>query len=274
MNRQGLIDAIRAKGSFLCVGLDPELHKLPQHLQNRPDAILQFNKAIIDATRPYAVAYKPNIAFYEALGPEGWHILGETLEYIGTDHFTVADAKRGDIGNTSRKYAETFFETYRFDSITIAPYMGRDSVEPFLSFPEKWAIVLALTSNAGADDFQFTEDAVSGKPLYNNILERVSKWGNDGNTMFVVGATRPEMLAKVREVVPSHFLLVPGVGAQGGSLADVCDYGLNSDVGLLINSSRGIIYASGENDFAEAAAHEAKLLASQMRSILQKKSLL
>lgn len=274
MNRQGLIDAIRAKGSFLCVGLDPELHKLPTHLQNQPDAILEFNKAIIDATREYAVAYKPNIAFYEALGPDGWHILGETLAHIGNEHFTIADAKRGDIGNTSRKYAETFFETYHFDSITIAPYMGRDSVEPFLSFPEKWAIVLALTSNAGADDFQFTEDSESGKLLYTKVLERVSHWGNDGNTMFVVGATRPEMLAKVREVVPNHFLLVPGVGAQGGSLADVCDYGLNSDVGLLINSSRGIIYASGGKDFAEAAASEAKALATQMKSILQKKSLL
>lgn len=274
MNRQGLIDAIRAKGSFLCVGLDPELHKLPEHLQSEPNAILQFNKAIIDATRQYAVAYKPNIAFYEALGPEGWHILGETLEYIGTDHFTIADAKRGDIGNTSRKYAETFFETYRFDSITIAPYMGRDSVEPFLSFPEKWAIVLALTSNAGADDFQFIQDANSGQPLYTKVLERVSTWGNDGNTIFVVGATRPEMLAQVREVVPKHFLLVPGVGAQGGSLADVCEYGLNGDVGLLINSSRSIIYASHGNDFAEAAAREAKALATQMKLILQKKSLL
>lgn len=272
MNRGRLIEIIKEKGSFLCVGLDPDPAKMPPGFEGAK-GILAFNKAIIDATRPFAAAYKPNIAFYEALGPEGWEVLGATLDYIGKDHFTIADAKRGDIGNTSRMYAQTFFETYAFDSVTVAPYMGSDSVQPFLSFREKWAVILALTSNAGAADFQLIKDG-SGGPVYSSVLKRAATWGSPDNTMFVVGATRPEMFEGIRNIVPDHFLLVPGVGAQGGSLSEVCRYGLNSDVGLLVNASRSILYASRESDFAKAAAAVAKAITVEMKEILQEKFLL
>lgn len=274
MTRELLIENIRKKGSFLCVGLDPDMGKIPAHLQGNPDALWIFNKAIVDATRHYAVAYKPNIAFYEALGPKGWQVLGQTLEYIGNEHFTIADAKRGDIGNTSRKYAETFFSTYPFDSVTIAPYMGRDSVQPFLGFDGKWAIILALTSNAGAEDFQFQKDTETGEPLFKSVLRKAATWGSPDDTMFVVGATRPEMLSEVRQIVPDHFLLVPGVGAQGGSLSEVCARGLNADVGLLVNASRSILYAGSGADFADKAGQAASVMAMEMKAILQKKSLL
>ena len=231
-------------------------------------SILEFNKAIIDATRDLCVAYKPNIAFYECLGKEGWDILEKTLQHIGTDHFTIADAKRGDIGNTSGYYAKTFFETYPFDSITVAPYMGSDSVKPFLQFEGKWAIILALTSNPGADDFEL---APSGESLlYKRVLTTSLAWGSIENTMYVIGATRPEMLAQVRAVVPDHFLLVPGVGAQGGSLSEVCKYGMNKDCGLLVNASRSILYASNGKDFAEKARSEAEAMRDEMAAELVK----
>lgn len=224
--------------------------------------MLTFNKAIIDATREHCVAYKPNLAFYEVLGAEGWRILEETIRYMGRDHFIIADAKRGDIGNTSSYYARTFFDTLGCDSVTVAPYMGRDSIEPFLQFQDKWAIVLALTSNPGADDFELRE--MEGEPAFAQVLRSVSAWGSPENTMFVVGATRPEQLARVRSIVPRHFLLVPGVGAQGGSLAEVVKYGMNEDVGLLINASRSILYASSGADYAEAAGKEALRMKEEM----------
>ncbi len=224
--------------------------------------VLSFNKAIIDATREFCVAYKPNLAFYEVLGSKGWDILAETVEYIGKEHFTIADAKRGDIGNTSGYYAKTFFDTYGFDSVTVAPYMGKDSVEPFLVHPGKWAIVLALTSNAGAFDFETL--TAEGKPVYSHVLEKCSHWGTPENTMYVVGATRAELLADVRRIVPNHFLLVPGVGAQGGSLQEVMRHGMSADVGLLINASRSILYASSGSDFAVAAGREAGAIQREM----------
>jgi len=272
MNRRRLIEIIKEKGSFLCVGLDPDPQKMPDGLSG-PSGMLEFNKAVIDATRPFAVAYKPNIAFYEALGPPGWEVLGATLDHIGDEHFTIADAKRGDIGNTSRMYARTFFETYAFDSVTVAPYMGSDSVQPFLSFPEKWAVILALTSNVGADDFQFIKDGF-GTPVYNTVLGKAAEWGTPENTMFVVGATRPEMFESIRKIAPDHFLLVPGVGAQGGSLREVCRYGLNPDVGLLVNASRSVLYASRGDDYAEAAAAAAESIVLEMKDILREKPLL
>ena len=229
--------------------------------------VLSFNKAIIDATREYCVAYKPNLAFYEMMGPAGWEILAETVSYIGSDHFTIADAKRGDIGNTSGYYAKTFFDTYGFDSVTVAPYMGRDSVEPFLNQPGKWAIVLALTSNAGAFDFETLQ--VDGSPVYEHVLQKTASWGTPENTMFVVGATRAEMLGAVRAIVPSHFLLVPGVGAQGGSLEEVMRHGMNDEVGLLINASRSILYASSGTDFEQAAAKEARSMQQVMAAFLR-----
>ncbi len=258
MDIKTLVAKIRERRSCLCVGLDTDPAKLPPGLK-----MLDFNKAIIDATRDYCVAYKPNLAFYECLGTEGWEILSETVDYIGHDHFTIADAKRGDIGNTSDYYAKTFFDEFGFDSVTVAPYMGRDSVESFLKYPGKWAIILALTSNSGAEDFE-TLVTDSGKRVFEHVLEKSSGWGNAGNTMYVVGATRAEMLADVRKIVPHHFLLVPGVGAQGGSLSDVMKYGANDQIGLLINASRSILYASQGKDFAQAAASEAKKLADEM----------
>lgn len=257
MNKAKLVELIRSRKSFLCVGLDTDPTKLPAGV-----GALEFNKAIIDATREFAVAYKPNLAFYEAMGREGWDILEETVAYIGNEHFTIADAKRGDIGNTSSYYAKAFFDTYGFDSITVAPYMGKDSVSPFLQFQDKWAIVLALTSNEGSTDFQTQK--IGEEYLYEKVLRDVASWGTDENTMFVVGATKAESLAQIRQIIPNHFLLVPGVGAQGGSLQDVVKYGMNSEVGLLVNASRSILYASSGADYASAAAAEAKKMQEEM----------
>jgi len=269
MNRIDLFKKIQDKKSFLCVGLDTDLSKIPSHLLKTSDPIFEFNKQIIDQTAEFTVAYKPNIAFYEALGPKGWESLQKTLAYIPKDIFTIADAKRGDIGNTSGLYAKAFFETMNFDSITVAPYMGVDSVKPFLEFENKWVILLALTSNEGSADFQLIPSQ-SGKPLFQEVLEKSSKWGNSDNMMFVVGATRGEKIAEVRKIVPGHFFLVPGVGAQGGSLEDVARYGMNSHCGLLVNSSRGIIYAGSDKDFASAARAEAKNLQQEMEVLLSK----
>ena len=261
MDRKTLVNHIRQRKSCLCVGLDTDPSKIPAGMD-----VLSFNKAIIDATRDYCVAYKPNLAFYEVLGAKGWDILAETVQYIGKEHFTIADAKRGDIGNTSGYYAKTFFDTYGFDSVTVAPYMGRDSVEPFLNHAGKWAIVLALTSNAGAFDFETL--TAEGKAVYTHVLEKCSQWGTPDNTMYVVGATRAELLAEIRNVVPDHFLLVPGVGAQGGSLEDVMRHGMNDDIGLLINASRSILYASSGPDFAQAAAAEASSMQQAMAQFI------
>ena len=271
MTKKDLIDQIKSKKSFLCVGLDPDMDKIPPHIkETSKDPIFDFNKQIIDATAPYCVSYKPNNAFYEAYGIEGLKSLEKTIHYLRSnyaDHFIIADAKRGDIGNTSSMYAKAFFEELNVDAITIAPYMGKDSVEPFLKFNGKWAIVLALTSNQGAFDFQLLKSDT--KELYKHVLKTCSSWGNDGNMMFVVGATKAEMLKEVREIVPQHFLLIPGVGAQGGSLEEVCKYGLTKDIGLLINSSRGIIYASSGKDFAEQAAKEAMNMQQQMSNYIK-----
>ena len=269
MTRQELVEQIRIKKSFLCVGLDTDLSKIPSHLLETEDPIFEFNKAIIDATKDFCVAYKPNIAFYECHGPKGWESLKKTLDYIPKNIFTIADAKRGDIGNTSTYYAKTYFEYLNCDSVTVAPYMGEDSVTPFLEFENKWVILLALTSNKGALDFQFTTDE-NGEELYKKVLRTSSKWGNADNMMYVVGATRAEGIGEVRKLVPNNFFLVPGVGAQGGSLAEVCKYGMNENVGLLINSSRGIIYASNGTDFAEKAREEALKLQAEMEEILSK----
>lgn len=270
MTRKELIEQIRQKKSFLCVGLDTDMSKIPAHLLECEDPIFEFNKAIIDATKDFAVAYKPNLAFYECNGPKGWESLKKTIDYIPKNIFTIADAKRGDIGNTSRYYAKTFFEYLNCDSVTVAPYMGEDSVTPFLEFKDKWVILLALTSNKGALDFQFMTD-IKGEELYKKVLRLSTRWGNDENMMFVVGATRAEGIGEVRKLVPNHFFLVPGVGAQGGSLQDVANYGWNADCGLLVNSSRGIIYASSGTDFAERAGQEAKKLQEEMAAILLEK---
>ena len=276
MTRQELIASIRRKKSFLCVGLDTDLKKVPQHLLDSEDAIFNFNKAIIDATIPYAVAYKPNLAFYESAGIKGLIQLKKTMDYLHSlddKVFTVADAKRGDIGNTSQQYAKAFLDPqgdFGFDSITVAPYMGEDSVTPFTVYEGKWVILLALTSNKGAFDFQFIEDKESSKHLFEKVLETSRKWGNDDNMMYVVGATKADMLETIRGIVPDAFLLVPGVGAQGGSLSEVCKYGINKDCGLLVNSSRGIIYASNGEDFAQRAAEEAHKLQQQMAAELEK----
>ena len=275
MTRKELIETIRKKQSFLCVGLDTDIKKMPQHLQNEDDAIFLFNKAIIDATLPYAVAYKPNLAFYEAAGIKGLTQLKKTMDYLhGLEDkvFTIADAKRGDIGNTSQQYAKAFLDPegdFGFDSLTVAPYMGEDSVTPFTVYEGKWVILLALTSNKGAFDFQFTECDGSDKKLFEKVLEKSKEWGNTENLMYVVGATKADMLSSVRRIVPDSFLLVPGVGAQGGSLADVCKYGMTKDCGLLVNSSRGIIYASCGEDFAECAAKEAQKLHQQMAAFVK-----
>jgi orotidine-5'-phosphate decarboxylase len=272
MTRQELIFQIKQKQSFLCVGLDTDIKKIPTHLLELEDPIFEFNKQIIDATKDFCVAYKPNIAFYESMGVSGWNSLQKTLDYIPNDIFTIADAKRGDIGNTSNMYARAFFENMNFDSITVAPYMGSDSVTPFLKFKDKWAIVLVLTSNKGGLDFQKIEDK-NGKQLFEQVLETSKQWGSDENMMYVVGATRAEELLEIRAIVPNHFLLVPGVGAQGGNLNDVAKYGLNSDCGLLVNSSRGIIYAGNNIDFAQKAKVEAKKLQQEMAVILSEAGL-
>lgn len=273
MTRQELISNIRSLGSFLCVGLDTDVAKLPSHLRDNPDGIMLFNKAIIDATAPYTVAYKPNAAFYECRGAEGWQQLHDTCRYIKEhypDKLLIVDAKRGDIGNTARMYAKAIFEDLGADAVTLAPYMGSDSVMPFLEYEGKWVVLLDLTSNPSSADFQLIADSQS-TPLYVNVLRKSQKWDgvNDSNMMYVVGATHASMLADVRKDAPTHFLLVPGVGAQGGSLEEVCHYGLINDCGLLVNSSRGIIYASSGKDFAEAAADKALELQSQMSRCLK-----
>ncbi len=263
MTKQELFNQIIKKESFLCIGLDADLEKIPDHLLELEDPIFEFNKQIIDATKDFCVAYKPNLAFYESLGVKGWESLQKTMEYIPGDIFTIADAKRGDIGNTSRMYAKTFFEYFNFDSVTVAPYMGNDSVSPFLEFSNKWVILLAVTSNVGGLDFQHKK-IEGGKRVFEEVLEKSLEWGTEENLMYVVGATRAEMLSDVRAIVPNAFLLVPGVGAQGGSLEEVVKYGMNDTCGLLVNSSRGIIYAGSGNDFASAAGKKSKELQSQM----------
>jgi len=267
MNRTQLIAEINKKKSFLCVGLDTDITKIPKHLLDTSDPVFEFNKAIIDATKDFCVAYKPNIAFYECMGAAGWESLRKTLEYIPKNIFTIADAKRGDIGNTSSMYAKTFFEKYNFNSVTVAPYMGEDSVTPFLSYPGKWAVILALTSNRGADDFQYHTE--KGRRLFERVLAISQRWGTTDNIMYVVGATRAEMLADIRKIVPDHFLLVPGVGAQGGSLEEVVKYGMNDRCGLLVNSSRGIIYADTTERFAEVAGEKAREMQEEMAGYLK-----
>ncbi|HKJ06435.1 MAG TPA: orotidine-5'-phosphate decarboxylase [Flavobacteriaceae bacterium] len=269
MNNQELYEQIQLKKSFLCIGLDVDLRKIPTHLLQEEDPLFEFNKQIIDATHKFSVAYKPNTAFYEAYGIKGWQALEKTIEYINTNYpeiFTIADAKRGDIGNTSTMYAKAFFEDLNFDAITVAPYMGSDSVEPFLAFKNKRTILLALTSNKGALDFQGLK--TENQEVYKAVLKTAKTWKNADNLMFVVGATKAKYFTEIRKIVPNHFLLVPGVGAQGGSLKDVCKYGLTKNCGLLINSSRGIIYAGKNKDFAEKAKDEASKLQQQMEQIL------
>ena len=273
MTRQELVANIRKKQSFLCVGLDTDLKKVPEHLLKEDDPIFAFNKAIIDATAPYCVAYKPNLAFYEAFGVKGLMAFEKTVKYLKQNYpeqFIIADAKRGDIGNTSQMYARTFFGEYDVDALTVAPYMGEDSVTPFIEgYEGKWVILLALTSNKGSFDFQLTEDK-DGERLFEKVIRRSQEWGNDENMMYVVGATQGQMFEDIRKVAPNHFLLVPGVGAQGGSLEEVCRYGMTKDCGLLVNSSRGIIYASSGEDFAEVATEKAKELQQQMAEELKK----
>lgn len=268
MNRQSLIEQIRKKSSYLCVGLDPDINKIPKHLQQYENPVLVFNQQIIEATSDICVAYKPNVAFFEALGLDGLKTLNDTRELIPQDCFTIADAKRGDIGNTATMYAQAFLEQMNFDSITIAPYMGQDSIEPFIQFEDKWAIVLGLTSNKGNLDFQ--RKLVDGIPLYELVMKTAMQWGTDENMMFVVGATNEEDFEHIRSFCPNHFLLVPGVGAQGGDLEKLSQYGLNRDIGLLVNSTRGIIYASNGKDFAERAREEALAINEQMKSLIEK----
>lgn len=272
MNRQELIKQIFSRKTFLCVGLDTDINKIPKHLLREDDPILTFNKQIIDATAPYCVAYKPNLAFYESLGVKGMAAFEQTIKYLKTNypnHFIIADAKRGDIGNTSMMYARTFFEEYDVDALTIAPYMGEDSVTPFLEYKDKWIVLLALTSNKGSHDFQLTEDK-DGERLFEKVLRKSQEWANAENMMYVVGATQGRMFEDIRKVVPNHFLLVPGVGTQGGSLQEVCQYGITKECGLLVNSSRGIIYAGHDEDFAAAAAQKAKMLQQEMAEELDK----
>ena len=276
MTRQELIKQIREKQSFLCVGLDTDLKKIPQHLLDEEDPIFAFNKAIITATAPYCVAYKPNLAFYEAFGVKGIVSFEKTIKFLKEqypDHFIIADAKRGDIGNTSAMYARTFFEEYDVDSLTVAPYMGEDSVTPFLGYDGKWVILLALTSNKGSQDFQLTSSP-DGERLFEKVICRSQQWATDEQLMYVVGATQGKMFEDIRRLAPTHFLLVPGVGAQGGSLEEVCRYGMNKDCGLLVNSSRGIIYASCEKNFAEIAAEKAHELQQQMAAELRKANII
>ncbi|MFM2269152.1 MAG: orotidine-5-phosphate decarboxylase [Bacteroidota bacterium] len=268
MNKAALLAQIRSKKSYLCVGLDTDLEKIPTHLLKSEDPIFEFNRQIIDATHPFCVAYKPNLAFYESQGVAGWQSLEKTVQYIrqiDKNLFTIADAKRGDIGNTSAMYAKAFFERMNFDSVTVAPYMGADSVKPFLNFDEKWVILLALTSNEGAKDFQMTHN------LYKKVIKTAKTWATADQMMFVVGATRAEKIAEIRALAPEHFFLVPGVGAQGGDLAAISEHGMNDECGLLVNSSREIIYASNQTDFAEKARQKAQQLQAQMKILLEKK---
>ena len=278
MNKQQLFENIQRKKSFLCVGLDTDVNKIPEHLfDETDDPIFEFNKAIIDATADLCVAYKPNLAFYESIGLEGWDVLERTVDYIRTnypDQFIIADAKRGDIGNTSAMYARTFFGNMDFDALTVAPYMGEDSITPFLTYEDKWVILLALTSNKGAFDFQFIKSQETGEHLFETVLKMSQQWGTDENMMYVVGATKAEILTDIRKIVPNHFLLVPGVGAQGGSLQDVTKYGMNDTCGLLVNSSRQIIYASSEADYAQQARAEALKVQLEMEHLLSQAGLI
>ena len=269
MTYDQLFEQIKKKKSFLCVGLDSDIAKIPSHLLEEEDPVFAFNKAIVDATAEVAIAYKPNIAFYECRGVKGWRSLEKTVAYIKENYpeiFTIADAKRGDIGNTSQMYAKAFLETLDFDAITVAPYMGEDSVTPFLQYEGKWVVLLALTSNKGAFDFQFF--AENGEKLYERVLKKSQEWGNDRNMMYVVGATKADMLEGIRKIVPEHFLLVPGVGAQGGSLEEVAKYGMNNHCGLIVNSSRGIIFADKTENFARRAGEEARKLQADMERLL------
>lgn len=277
MNQQQLFKQIQKKRSFLCVGLDTDIQKIPQHLKDTSDPIFSFNKEIIDATAKFSVACKPNLAFYESLGSNGMESLEKTVTYIKSRYpelFVIADAKRGDIGNTSNLYARAFFDKQDFDAVTVAPYMGEDSVKPFMTYLDKWVILLALTSNKGAYDFQFIEDKESGDKLFETVLKTSQNWGTTENLMYVVGATKAEKLKEIREIVPDHFLLVPGVGAQGGSLQEVAKNGMNSKCGLLVNSSRGIIYASKETDFASKAGAAAETVQKEMEVLLQEAGLI
>ncbi len=289
MNRSRLIEIIKNKKSFLCVGLDSDAEKIPTHLKNEEDPVFAFNKGIIDATLPYAVAYKPNIAFYESRGSKGWQSLEKTMGYLSTmtgEVFTIADAKRGDIGNSAAHYARAFFQTMNFDSVTVSPYMGFDSVEPFLNYDDKWTILLALTSNRGSEDFQVTQHqlpsllekmgikTICGRKLYESVIEKALTWKNSEKIMFVVGATQAELIGQIREIAPDSFLLVPGVGAQGGSLAEVARKGLNKDCGLLVNASRSIIFASSGKDFEKAAAEEAERMQKEMENMLKEKGII
>lgn len=274
MTNQGLFDNIVKKRSFLCVGLDTEMEKIPSFLLKEKDPVFEFNKRIIESTSKYAVAYKPNVAFYECYGAKGWASLEATVGYLKNNYpdiFVIADAKRGDIGNTSKMYAKAFLENMPFDAITVAPYMGEDSVTPFLSYKDKWVVILALTSNKGADDFQYHDE--DGIKLFERVLSVSKKWGDVNNTMYVVGATRAEMLKEIRQIVPDHFLLVPGVGAQGGSLEEVARYGMNSKCGLLVNSSRGIIFAGNSIDFDKVAGQKAEEIQIEMEKYLQERNL-
>jgi len=266
MDKATLINEIRQKKTYLCVGLDTDLEKIPTHLLAKEDPVFEFNKQIIDATRDYCVAYKPNVAFYEAYGAQGWTSLAKTVDYIGKTHFTIADAKRGDIGNTASRYAEAFFKNMPFDSITVAPYMGEDSVTPFLQFEGKWVILLALTSNKGSQDFQLMQE--NDEQLFERVIKKANTWGSSQNLMFVVGATHPDYFKRIRKIAPDNFLLVPGVGAQGGDLAAVTRNGINKDCGLLVNSTRDIIYASKGTDFAEKAAEKAMEIQKEMEILL------
>jgi orotidine-5'-phosphate decarboxylase len=277
MNQQQLFEQIKLKRSFLCVGLDTDILKVPVHLLNEPDPVFAFNREIIDSTSRYSVAFKPNLAFYESLGSKGWESLENTVRYVKGKYpeiFLIADAKRGDIGNTAGLYARAFFEKLEFDAITLVPYMGEDSVIPFLNYPGKWVILLALTSNRGASDFQFRRDEVSGNVLYEDVIRVSQRWGTTGNTMYVVGATKAEKLKEIRELIPDNFLLVPGVGAQGGSLRDVALNGMSDMCGLLVNSSRGIIYAGSGIDFAQKAGEEARKVQTEMEELLKIKGLI
>lgn len=270
MTRQDLFQQIMSKKSYLCVGLDTDINRIPKHLLKYDNPVLEFNKQIIDATKDLCVAYKPNLAFYESMGPVGWQILEETIQYIPEEHFTIADAKRGDIGNTSKMYAQAFFQAMDFDSITIAPYMGEDSVKPFLGFKEKWVILLALTSNPGSQNFQRTEQE-NGEPLFEKVMRKASEWASEDEMMFVVGATHAEDFKKIREIAPDNFLLVPGVGKQGGDLKTLSQYGMNDHVGLLVNSSRGIIYAGDGKDFAGKAREATLVLQREMAEIISER---
>ena len=277
MNHQQLFEQIQKKRSFLCVGLDTDILLIPEYLIHTTDPIFSFNKEIIDATAKYTVAYKPNLAFYESLGSEGWESLEKTVNYVRSNYpeiFLIADAKRGDIGNTSNLYARAFFEKLNFDAVTVAPYMGEDSVKPFMTYEDKWVILLALTSNKGAADFQYLKDENSGNLLFESVLKTSQNWGTKENMMYVVGATKAEKLKEIRQIVPDHFLLVPGIGAQGGSLQEVAKNGMNSKCGLLVNSSRGIIYASNGDDFHEKAGDAAKEVQQEMEILLKEGGLI